>query len=661
MIRKHIKRKQLNLNISEDTPDRSKKKRKRALNKTKVKETVSNKTEESLGSLPKEVDDTKLDEVEENDINEVFEDDFSQNDPYALHLNHELSPAILKAISNKPPQLERMKFSWPTLGNLQFERPLSIEDSSSDGAVPQLLGEKTFAQLRSLPESCPQFSWDKLFIKKQILGNIERKLAQTNADGLTNLQMELLNIISNYQDVYFPEENFENIEEIQFIYCAHAINHVLKARLKVMHHNQKLFKKADVLEEYRDQGLVRPKVLILLPFRETAKRVVKMMSSILLGENDNVMNRKRFTDEYTGNEINMPEKNPKPPDYQLLFSGNTDDNFKIGLTVTKKCLKLYADFYSSDIIIASPLGLRMLIGAEGEKNRDYDFLSSIELLIMDQSQVFAMQNWEHVLHVINHLHLQPEEAHDTDLSRVRMWSLNGWSRYYMQSLIFSSYSFPELSALFINKLLNYGGKVAVVNPIKSGTICQVAVHAPQVFHEISAKTCLTAVDDRFETFVSDILPQFKDPSMNHTLIFIPSYFDFVRLRNYFKKQEMKFVHICEYTQEQKITRARSKFFHGKTQFLLYTERFHFYRRIKLRGIRHIIFYQPPTNPNFYSEICNFLHDYKKGDDNEAGEIDLSINVLFTKFDVLQISAIVGTERAVKMLASEKTVHMFMSD
>lgn len=36
--------------------------------------------------------------------------------------------------------------------------------------------------------------------------------------------------------------------------------------------------------------------------------------------------------------------------------------------------------------------------------------------------------------------------------------------------------------------------------------------------------------------------------MKHTLIFIPSYFDFVRLRNYFKKQEMKFVHICEYTE-----------------------------------------------------------------------------------------------------------------
>ena len=52
---------------------------------------------------------------------------------------------------------------------------------------------------------------------------------------------------------------------------------------------------------------------------------------------------------------------------------------------------MYADFYSSDILIASPLGLRLIIGAEGESNRDYDFLASIELLVIDQADVFFMQ------------------------------------------------------------------------------------------------------------------------------------------------------------------------------------------------------------------------------------------------------------------------------
>lgn len=68
-----------------------------------------------------------------------------------------------------------------------------------------------------------------------------------------------------------------------------------------------------------------------------------------------------------------------------------------GVSILKRSIRLYAPFYSSDIIIASPLGLRTVLGADGEKKREFDFLSSIELLIVDQADVFLMQNWEHLL------------------------------------------------------------------------------------------------------------------------------------------------------------------------------------------------------------------------------------------------------------------------
>lgn len=53
-----------------------------------------------------------------------------------------------------------------------------------------------------------------------------------------------------------------------------------------------------------------------------------------------------------------------PEDHVANMSGNIDDHFRVGIKVTRKSIKLFSEFYSSDIIIASPLGLRNLIDKE---------------------------------------------------------------------------------------------------------------------------------------------------------------------------------------------------------------------------------------------------------------------------------------------------------
>ena len=55
--------------------------------------------------------------------------------------------------------------------------------------------------------------------------------------------------------------------------------------------------------------------------------------------------------------------------------------------------------------------------ASGDKERDYDFLSSIEILSLFMSDVFLMQNWEHLVHCLEHLNLQPSSPQHTDFSR----------------------------------------------------------------------------------------------------------------------------------------------------------------------------------------------------------------------------------------------------
>lgn len=79
----------------------------------------------------------------------------------------------------------------------------------------------------------------------------------------------------------------------------------------------------------------------MVPFRDAAYRIIQFLINILVPEDKgNVINKNRFIQDYTGNQIAMPKKNPKPEDYEMLFSGNTGDDFKIGITVTKKSLKV---------------------------------------------------------------------------------------------------------------------------------------------------------------------------------------------------------------------------------------------------------------------------------------------------------------------------------
>ncbi|XP_060826908.1 U3 small nucleolar RNA-associated protein 25 homolog [Bombus pascuorum] len=644
-------------------------------NEISDKLTMESNNMDEEADLPSDSDEIEMKDADEEDPETTQEDAGYLKDPFSIHLHDDLSDKLYEAVSNVPQIVETQKIIWPVLGNLTCQIPKSADDAKDTMKKSNIsvLEYKQFSKCGTVPQLIDNVNWDKLYVKSQIHGNLTqanysntKDNANTTPSPMTPLQRELFSIINNYQDLYYPERTFSNADQIRFVYCLHIINHALKTRTKILHHNAKITKSkctnmTEIPDEYRDQGLVRPKILIIVPFRHSCLKIVEVLISILIGEDKggSVMNKTRFMEDFSGNELAMSKKNPKPEDYELTFQGNTDDTFKIGISITKKTLKLYSEFYSSDIIISSLLGLRILIGAEGEADRDYDFLASIELLILDQAELFLMQNWDHMIHILNHLHLQPKDSHGTDFSRVRSWCANGWTKYYRQTLIFSSIHVPEIYGVFNKKCYNYAGKVKIINPISPGSICQVAVQIPQVFHRFDTSSHSQALEYRMEFFIAKILPQYKDTIMNHTLIFIPSYFDFVKLRNYFKKEEYSFVQICEYSKDAKVARARDMFFHSDAHFLLYSERFHFFRRIRVKGIRHIIFYAPPIFPQFYVEMCNLMQEANQNPRSGSGS-NMTITMLYCKYDIMQLSAIVGAERANKMFGSEKSIHMLMT-
>ena len=85
---------------------------------------------------------------------------------------------------------------------------------------------------------------------------------------------------------------------------------------------------------------------------------------IKLSGSEQQENKKRFYDEYRLREQENVD-DTKPADFLATFKGNIDDHFRLAIKFTRKSMKFYSDYYAADMVIASPLGLRMMIGAEG--------------------------------------------------------------------------------------------------------------------------------------------------------------------------------------------------------------------------------------------------------------------------------------------------------
>ncbi|KAJ9061715.1 rRNA-binding ribosome biosynthesis protein utp25 [Entomophthora muscae] len=362
-------------------------------------------------------------------------------------------------------------------------------------------------------------------------------------------------------------------------------------------------------------------------------------------------NRKRFISEFAlpEGEEDPITRSRAPDDHKITFAGNTDDCFKIGIKITRKSLKLYSPFYGSDIIVASPLGLRLIVGdpeaSNKKKKKDHDFLSSLEMLVVDQADHLLMQNWDHTTHILRHSNLVPKDPHGCDFSRIKAWYLNNQSPHLRQTIVLSQMATPDLNHLFHRTLANVAGQVRFRIPNPTGSIADTQLPTRHTFHRVTCRNHAEADDVRFEFFKDSILPAIrrKTAAGGNVLLFIPSYFDFTRIRNYLSEHEYQFGQISEYTDKPNMTRDRMAFADGKIKLLLYTGRCHFYRRFKSKGADQIIFYGLPEYGSHYPEIINSANT----PDPLGLEPQVQVSVLFTMYDTLKLERILGDARAQK--------------
>ena len=533
------------------------------------------------------------------------------------------------------------------------------------------------------------------------------------------IQLALAPAMFSYTDIYFSTRTYLNAPHLRHLYALHILNHIYKTRDRVLKNNAKLVKHSFSPEdqgksqpnsdppELRDQGYTRPKVLILLPTRNAALEVIHAITHLAQPEQEE--NRKRFQEQFglpPGTEDPLLVSN-KPDDFKALFGGNHDDLFRIGIKFTRRTIKFFSSFYKSDIIIASPLGLRMAIGASEEESafaddrkerkrnkkqqkqtQDYDFLSSIEICIIDHADALKQQNWEHLDFCMRHLNLIPRSLHDTDFSRVREWYLDDCAKFFRQTLLLSSHQSPDfnhflntyqrnaLSGRLISRTPSFTG-----SPLThlSSNLAATAGGVTQIWHRFHSPSPVADPDARFDFFTKSILHPYilspRAPSRG-ILIFIPTYFDFIRLRNHLTHPPpasllttsatpttTTFGCISEDTPVPSVARARSHFASGRYRLLLYSGRAHHFRRYTIKGVTEVWFYGVPEEPSAYLEVGGFLSlgpsllpgsaSLYKHEDVAARRGNLKVGSVFSRWEALALERILGSHRIGTMLEEDR--------
>lgn len=526
--------------------------------------------------------------------------------------------------------------------------------------------------------------------------------------------------LHSYLDVAFMQHSHLNASVVRAVCALHIVDHVLKANREVLENSaaaKRARREGSLVDDGgaapADQGFCRTRVLVLCPFRSVAHTFVKMLLALLPGQLQ-VGNQQRFEEEFGPEDDEEPDVN-KPADWQHLFGGNSDDRFRVGMALSKKSVKLYAPFDRSDILICSPLGLRQITGAEGDRKRDFDFLSSIEVCLVDRADVLRMQNWEHVQEVLNAVNRKPRSLAGIDISRLRPAFAEGRGHLFRQTAVTAAGQLLDAEAIFkaaslgphagvgsnaadatkplslaerllprsgskkrrkgATSLLDSGdeedqdielplglllkaapgnGEVPIsgttslrgmvlLADLPSGEPLQRATSlgiARQFFLHVQCSLLHEHSDKLFQSFEN----RYWKPvgiTLDRLLIVVNSYFNFLRLRRFFREEGTSFCSAFEYSKPKDLSRSRFRFYHGERRVLLVTERFLWYRRYRLRGADYVLFYGPPETPEIYEEVLGGVRTPSQ----------CNSMCLFTRHDAFALERVVGHERATKMLSS----------
>lgn len=211
----------------------------------------------------------------------------------------------------------------------------------------------------------------------------------------------------------------------------------------------------------------------------------------------------------------------------------------MGIALTKsKSVKLFSSFEHSDIIVCSPLGLRLKVGAKGEKDREFSFLSSIECLVLDRAFVMYMQNFNHLEEVMEIMNKIPKhQKMNYSLDEIRPYYYDNFSKIYRQNIVYTECNFPELNSLKNRFFSNYKGQITN-KPFYPPLFSEKDLLFNQEFNKIEIQDFQNELEERFLHFKNKVWEKWRE--VDNAVIFCSSYFEYLKLKDYLAKINASF-------------------------------------------------------------------------------------------------------------------------
>lgn len=115
-------------------------------------------------------------------------------------------------------------------------------------------------------------------------------------------------------------------------------------------------------------------------------------------------------------------------------------------------------------------------------------------------------------------------------------------------------------------------------------------------------------DARFAFFTKKIWDKLYENNTGYTLLFVPSYLDFVRLRTFFKSKNAQVALISEYSEKKDCQRNRHFYETTEKPVLMITERALVFDKIKIRYARNIVMYGLPESQDTFTDVLGDILD-----------------------------------------------------